>query len=220
MITKLRRQMIFMVMGVVTVLLMAIFLILYHSAVSGFETRSVEALRGALQQEQPQGHGAGDSTAPPEKSENKPDEVSMEPKPGTLTPPAGREDRPILVLEKRADGTISILKNTLYTLETPDTESLFALAEADNREYGKLPEEHLRFLKDHTAPDGTVRYAFGDTYSEEQSLHRQITASLLIGAGAFLIFLIFAVWFSGWAVKPVEEAWKRQRQFAADAPTS
>ena len=30
MITKLRRQMIFMVMGVVTVLLMAIFLILYH----------------------------------------------------------------------------------------------------------------------------------------------------------------------------------------------
>ena len=54
MITKLRRQMIFMVMGVVTVLLMAIFLILYHSAVSGFETRSVEALHGALQQEQPQ----------------------------------------------------------------------------------------------------------------------------------------------------------------------
>lgn len=217
MITKLRRQMIFMVMGVVTVLLMAIFLILYHSAVSGFETRSVEALRGALQQEQPQGHGAGDSTAPPEKSENKPDEVPMEPKPGTLTPPAGREDRPILVLEKRADGSISILKNTLYTLETPDTESLFSLAEADNREYGKLPEEHLRFLKDHTAPDGTVRYAFGDTYSEEQSLHRQITASLLIGAGAFLIFLIFAVWFSGWAVKPVKEAWNRQRQFAADA---
>ena len=217
MITKLRRQMIFMVMGDVTVLLMAIFLILYHSAVSGFETRSVEALREALQQEQPQGHGAGDSTAPPEKSENKPDEVPMEPKPGTRTPPAGREDRPILVLEKRADGTISILKNTLYTLETPDTESLFALAEADNREYGKLPEEHLRFLKDHTAPDGTVRYAFGDTYSEEQSLHRQITASLLIGTGAFLIFLIFAVWFSGWAVKPVEEAWKRQRQFAADA---
>ena len=214
MITKLRRQMIFMVMGVVTVLLMAIFLILYHSAVSGFETRSVEALREALQQEQPQGHGAGDSTAPPE---NKPDEVPMEPKPGTLTPPAGRENRPILVLEKRADGTISILKNTLYTLETPDTESLFALAEADNREYGKLPEEHLRFLKDHTAPDGTVRYAFGDTYSEEQSLHRQITASLLIGAGAFLIFLIFAVWFSGWAVKPVKEAWNRQRQFAADA---
>ncbi len=214
MIAKLRRQMIFMVMGVVTVLLMAIFLILYHSAVSGFETRSVEALRGALQQEQPQGHGAGDSTAPPE---NKLNEVPMEPKPGTLTPPAGREDRPILVLEKRADGSIRILKNTLYTLETPHTESLFALAEADNREYGKLPEEHLRFLKDHTAPDGTVRYAFGDTYSEEQSLHRQITASLLIGAGAFLIFLIFAVWFSGWAVKPVEEAWKRQRQFAADA---
>lgn len=198
MIAKLRRQMIFMVMGVVTVLLMAIFLILYHSAVSGFETRSLEVLRSTLQQEQMPRHGAGESTGLPIRL-------------------AGREERPLLVLEKQTDGTIRILKNTLYTSEAPDTERLFSLAEVDRREFGKLSEEHLCFLKAHTAPDGSVRYAFSDTYSEEQSLQRQITVSLLIGAGAFLIFLIFAVWFSGWAVKPVEEAWNRQRQFAADA---
>lgn len=198
MIAKLRRQMIFMVMGVVTVLLMAIFLILYHSAVSGFETRSLEVLRSTLQQEQMPMHGAGESTGLPIRL-------------------AGREERPLLVLEKQTDGTIRILKNTLYTSEAPDTERLFSLAEVDRREFGKLSEEHLCFLKAHTAPDGSVRYAFSDTYSEEQSLQRQITVSLLIGAGAFLIFLIFAVWFSGWAVKPVEEAWNRQRRFAADA---
>lgn len=198
MIEKLRRQMIFMVMGVVTVLLMAIFLILYHSAVSGFETRSLEVLRSTLQQEQMPRHGAGESTGLPIRL-------------------AGREERPLLVLEKQTDGTIRILKNTLYTSEAPDTERLFSLAEVDRREFGKLSEEHLCFLKAHTAPDGSVRYAFSDTYSEEQSLQRQITVSLLIGAGAFLIFLIFAVWFSGWAVKPVEEAWNRQRRFAADA---
>lgn len=198
MIAKLRRQMIFMVMGVVTVLLMAIFLILYHSAVSGFETRSLEVLRSTLQQEQMPRHGAGESTGLPIRL-------------------AGREERPLLVLEKQTDGTIRILKNTLYTSEAPDTERLFSLAEVDRREFGKLSEEHLCFLKAHTAPDGSVRYAFSDTYSEEQSLQRQITVSLLIGAGAFLIFLIFAVWFSGWAVKPVEEAWNRQRRFAADA---
>ena len=198
MIAKLRRQMIFMVMGVVTVLLMAIFLILYHSAVSGFETRSLEVLRSTLQQEQMPRHGAGESTGLPIRL-------------------AGREERPLLVLEKQTDGTIRILKNTLYTSEAPDTERLFSLAEVDRREFGKLSEEHLCFLKAHTAPDGSVRYAFSDTYSEEQSLQRQITVSLLIGAGAFLIFLIFAVWFSGWAVKPVEEAWNRQRRFATDA---
>ena len=198
MIAKLRRQMIFMVMGVVTVLLMAIFLILYHSAVSGFETRSLEVLRSTLQQEQMPRHGAGESTGLPIRL-------------------AGREERPLLVLEKQTDGTLRILKNTLYTSEAPDTERLFSLAEVDRREFGKLSEEHLCFLKAHTAPDGSVRYAFSDTYSEEQSLQRQITVSLLIGAGAFLIFLIFAVWFSGWAVKPVEEAWNRQRRFAADA---
>lgn len=198
MIAKLRRQMIFMVMGVVTVLLMAIFLILYHSAVSGFETRSLEVLKSTLQQEQMPRHGAGESTGLPIRL-------------------AGREERPLLVLEKQTDGTIRILKNTLYTSEAPDTERLFSLAEVDRREFGKLSEEHLCFLKAHTAPDGSVRYAFSDTYSEEQSLQRQITVSLLIGAGAFLIFLLFAVWFSGWAVKPVEEAWNRQRRFAADA---
>lgn len=216
MIKKLRRKMILMVMSVVTVLLFSIFLILYHSAASGFETRSMDVLRNALQQEQ----------MPPEKPETMPEPAEMarkseaapqKPKPETFTPPEGREERPLLVLEKQTGGTIQILKNTLYTSELPDTENLISQAEASKREFGKLPEEHLRFLKDHTAPDGSVRYAFGDTYSEEQSLQRQITASLLIGAGAFLIFLVFAVWFSSWAVKPVEAAWKRQRQFAADA---
>ena len=240
MITKLRRKMILMVMGVVTVLLLSIFLILYHSAASGFETRSMEALRNALQQEQMPEGGAGKNAVPPEKpgiiskteqmpesgkAENLPEpaetaqtpESAPPPKPGTLTPPEGREERPILVLEVSSDGSLQILKNTLYTSETPDTENLVSQAEASGQEFGKLPQDHLRFLKDHTAPDGSVRYAFGDTYSEEQSLQHQLTSSLLIGAGAFLIFLIFAVWFSGWAVKPVEEAWKRQRQFAADA---
>lgn len=256
MITKLRRKMVLMVMGVVTVLLLSIFLILYHSASSGFEARSMEALRSALQQEPMQGRGGGENggmqqgqmqpenpgtsaeagkagempdpvpAAEPDKAEKMPepaetartsDSTPPQPRPGTLTPPEGREERPILVLEVCSDGSIQILKNTLYTSEIPDTERLISQVEAGGQEFGKLSEEHLRFLRDHTAPDGTVRYAFGDTYSEEQSLQHQFMSSLLIGAGAFLIFLIFAVWFSGWAVKPVEEAWKRQRQFAADA---
>ena len=99
MITKLRRKMILMVMSVVTVLLLSIFLILYHSAASGFETRSMDVLRSALQQDQ----------MPPEKPETpepaetarKSEAVSQPPKPGTLTPPEGREERPLLVLECR-----------------------------------------------------------------------------------------------------------------------
>lgn len=225
MITKLRRKMILMVMGVVTVLLMSIFLILYHSAAAGFETRSMGALQDALQQEEGRG-GAKDIQAPePDISKNSemtedtpPDQNPQrkaEPPEAALR--EGREERPILVLECREDGSLHILKNTLYTSETPDTEGLVNQVEESGKESGKLADEHLRFLKDHTAPDGSVRYAFGDTYSEEQSLQLQFTVSLLIGTAAFLVFLVFAVWFSGWAVKPVAKAWKRQRQFAADA---
>lgn len=196
MIARLRRKMVLMVMGVAVLLLASVFLILYHSEASGFEMRSLESLRSALQQEP---------------------KASPKPGPGMPAPPEGRAERPILVLEISPEGTVQILKNTLYTSETPDTVSLISQVEASGQEFGKLPQEHLRFLKDHAGADGIMRYAFGDTYSEEQSLQRQITSSLLIGAGAFLSLLIFAVWFSGWAVKPVEEAWKRQRRFAADA---
>ena len=226
MITKLRRTMILMVMGVVTVLLTSIFLFLYHSAAAGFETRSMGALQDALQQEMGRGGAEEDAWAPepaifenPEKSDGEPQDQNPQRKadPPQAGSRAGREERPILVLKCREDGSLQILKNTLYTSETPDTEGLVNQVEKSGKESGKLSEEHLRFLKDHTAPDGSVRYAFSDTYSEEASLQLQITASLLIGTAAFLVFLVFAVWFSGWAVRPVAEAWKRQRQFAADA---
>ncbi len=223
MIAKLRRKMILMVMGVVTVLLMSVFLILYHSAALGFETRSMGTLQDALQQERGseervQMPGPGIPNEPENAGETPQDqEPQRKTDPPAKDPGERREERPILVLEKQEDGSIRILKNTLYTSETPDVEELVAQVETSGKESGKLEGEHLRFLKDHTAPDKSVRYAFGDTYSEEQSLQLQGTASLLIGTAAFLVFLCFAVWFSGWAVKPVEEAWKRQRQFAADA---
>ena len=41
--------------------------------------------------------------------------------------------------------------------------------------------------------------------------------SSIIGACSFAVFFLFSILLSGWAVKPVEIAWQRQRQFVADA---
>ena len=40
---------------------------------------------------------------------------------------------------------------------------------------------------------------------------------LLIGGLSFVAFFIISLLLARWAVKPVEEAWKQQRQFVADA---
>ena len=40
---------------------------------------------------------------------------------------------------------------------------------------------------------------------------------MLIALLSFLVFLVIAIFFARWAVKPVEDAWIQQRQFVSDA---
>lgn len=82
---------------------------------------------------------------------------------------------------------------------------------------GTLDEQHLRYLQGNKGPDGRIRYVFTDIYAEQTSLRRQIVYSAVIGFCAFCVFFIFSVVLSGWAVKPLEKAWEKQRQFVADA---
>ena len=62
-----------------------------------------------------------------------------------------------------------------------------------------------------------MRYVFAYIYDEQNSLYWQVIHSSIIGACSFAVFFLFSILLSGWAVKPVEIAWQRQRQFVADA---
>ena len=219
MIGKLRRKMILLVMSTVTVLLLTVFLVLYHFSAVEFESKSLESLQMVIREDQ-KGEPAG---SPADNlGKNPPDDPGKNPAPpqpngGNIEPPQGREQRPVLVLEKQSDGSVKIIKNTLYSSETPDVESLFQAVLETGKKSGKLAEEHLRFLKDDQTPEGKERCAFSDTYSEEQSLKKQAETSVFAFCGAFLAFFLFSVWFSRWAVRPVEKAWEKQKQFIADA---
>lgn len=228
MIGKLRRKMILMVMSTVTVLLLTVFLVLYHFSAVEFESKSLESLQMVIREDQkgePGKNLAGDpaGSLTDNQGENPPGDPGKNPAPpgqpngGNQEPPQGREQRPVLVLEKQSDGSVNIIKNTLYSSETPDVESLFDAVLETGKKSGKLEAEHLRFFKDENMPGGKERCAFSDTYSEEQSLKKQAETSAFAFCGAFLAFFLFAVWFSHWAVRPVEEAWEKQKQFIADA---
>ncbi len=222
MIGKLRRKMVLLVMSTVTVLLMTVFLVLYHFSAVEFESKSLESLQMVIREDQKgEPENVFRDALADDPGKNPPDDPEKNPAPppngGKLEPPQGREQRPVLVLEKQSDGSVDIIKNTLYSSEMPDVKSLFEAVSETGKKSGKLAEEHLRFSKDDQTPEGKERCAFSDTYSEEQSLKKQAETSIFAFCGALLAFFLFAVWFSRWAVRPVEEAWEKQKQFIADA---
>lgn len=80
---------------------------------------------------------------------------------------------------------------------------------------GELKEENLRFLLQ--SKNGLLELAFADLSWEQSSIRRQaLTAALVLGA-ALAGFLVVSLFLARWLVRPVEESWKRQRQFVADA---
>ena len=81
---------------------------------------------------------------------------------------------------------------------------------------GVLPSLNLRFLSE-KRPDGVVRIAFADRGWEGSSLRNLILTCLLIWGLAMAAFFFVGLFLSALALRPVEAAWKQQRQFVADA---
>ena len=87
-------------------------------------------------------------------------------------------------------------------------------AEAGETE-GELPGEDFSYSVGHK--EGLTYVALLDTSVEKQVLSTTVQMVLIfcLSVWALLLLLDFAL--SGWVVKPMERAWKMQRQFIADA---
>lgn len=81
---------------------------------------------------------------------------------------------------------------------------------------GVLTSLNLRFMVE-ARPNGAVRIAFADRSWESSSLRNLILSCLLIWALAMAAFFFVGLFLSALALRPVEAAWKQQRQFVADA---
>ena len=80
---------------------------------------------------------------------------------------------------------------------------------------GVLPEYNLRYYR-LEAPSSQY-LVFADISSEIATLDGLRTTCLIIGVLSFFAFLWVSVLLSKWAVKPVDQAWKQQRDFVAAA---
>ena len=111
---------------------------------------------------------------------------------------------------------ITATGSDLYDLSDEDfLRELVLAAQADGKNDGLLSSYHLRFFRAVT-PDGE-KYVFADTSAEQATLKSLIRTSVLIGLGSLAVFFALSVLLARWAVRPVELAWRQQKQFVADA---
>lgn len=80
---------------------------------------------------------------------------------------------------------------------------------------GELKDQNLRFL---LQSDGLwTQAAFAGLSWEQDAVRRQVLTALMIFVPSLLGFFGVSLFLARWLVRPVEESWRRQRQFVADA---
>ena len=88
-------------------------------------------------------------------------------------------------------------------------------ARRSGEDVGTLTEYGLRYLRQNGPMGQTI--VFADITTETKLMQNLVYTSLLILAGALVIFLGVAILLARWVSRPVEKAWNQQRQFVADA---
>ena len=119
--------------------------------------------------------------------------------------------------------TVQVWENRAYVTsgtyaDMEDTDALRSilgecLARAEDE--GTLEQYGMRYLRRSGAL--ATHVAFVDMSMEQATLHSMMQAYLLIAAAALLLLMGVSILLSRWATRPVENAWRQQRQFLSDA---
>ncbi len=123
---------------------------------------------------------------------------------------------PFFILQLGAGGELIASRGGYFDLTDQEfLRDLVVKALSSSRNVGEIKEYGLRYYKANTPYRQSL--VFADISSETAALKGLMRTCSLIAFLSFIMFLAISIWLSGWAVRPVEKAWKHQRQFVADA---
>ncbi len=189
MIRRLKIKFVCVNMAIVVVMLGAIFAAIFFTTQRNLEREGVEFLRQAAAN------------------------------PMQLLLPGERQESaqsPYFFLDVAPDGEILAVGSNSYNLENRGAlGQILALADSSSDQVGILEDYNLRFYQIRTPT--SHRILFADISSERHAMDSLAQGCLLAGAASLLIFFFISLGLAQWAVRPVEEAWRRQMQFVADA---
>lgn len=189
MLKRLRIKFICINMAIVTVMLAFIFGTVIHFTRVSLETQSVQMMYRVL-------------TEPIRPT-----------RPGV---PSQEMQLPYFILQLGSNGQVTAINNSYYDLSDVDfLTELVSIAANSKQSVDVISRYDLRFCKMQT-PRGEF-FVFADMSTENSIIAGLLRSCSLIAAGSFLVFLFISILLARWAIRPVEHAWQKQRQFVADA---
>lgn len=189
MIKKLRLKFVLINMSIVTILLCIILGLVFYFTSANLEQESLSMMRNIAAQ------------------------------PFRLDTPEERGEDvrlPFFALRLGANGDLLATGGGYYDLsDAAFLDSLIDATFATPKQFGVLSEYNLRYYRVDTPLSQCL--VFADISSERATLNGLVKTCCIIGVVGFLLFLWVSILLSKWAVRPVEQAWKQQRQFVAAA---
>ena len=197
MLKKLRGKFIIINMSLVITILIIVLGNFYHVNIWRLERQTEMALMQAQ-----------DSA----RQNGKPNKVE----PGRRTDDAPPPFVPNAVIILKKDGkTVTDIKSNNLSISADMAATLTDLVMEKEEPRGVLNDYSLRYNRAET-PD-SITIAFADQSFELNNIRALRFNCLLLFFIASLLFLLLSIFLSRWALKPVEQAWKQQNQFIADA---
>lgn len=189
MLRRLRIKFVLINMTIVTVMLCVLLGLLYYATEASLERASVAMLQSIAENPFQPGQPVGYD---------------------------GQPQLPYFTLQLGAQGEVVATGGGYYDLsDEAFLADVIDAALAAPQRIGRLEDYSLRFYRAGTPVNQFI--VFVDTSSEQATLANLLRSSLLLGALGFLVFLGISILLARWAVRPVEEAWRQQRQFVSDA---
>lgn len=189
MIKKLRLKFVIINMTIITLMLCSILGLIYFFTKQNLENESISMMKS----------------------------VAIEPfSPGLPDSPDEEVRLPYFVLRLGPMGEFVTAHGGYYELSNDSfLRELAATVLTSHKHLGTIPEYNLRYYRLDSPINPCI--VFADMSSESTTLHSLLITCTIIGIIGFAIFLGISILLSGWAVSPVDTAFKNQRQFIADA---
>ncbi len=194
MIKKLRRKFILIVMSLISAVLLTVFIGIGVYYASSLRTEAYQALEAAIER--------------PAEERGPKFQIG-----GQV--PEGFEHDPMAILTVSKEGIVKLISAERIDIDTASLQDITQDILNTNQNRGELKAYDIRYVLN--VKDGKIKIALMPLSLEHARLNKVLLTSGLGIIGAFFVILLASIFLSHWVLRPVEIAWKQQRQFVADA---
>lgn len=128
-------------------------------------------------------------------------------------------DHPVSVLHINAvqteNGTWDIQHSEEASIEPDSLVQALVRIQASEKDEGLLTDLRLGYVRRVT--DEGLLLVLGDSSSVRVTMWNTVLTCAAVSLGSILVFFFISLGLSNMAVKPIEQAWRQQKQFVADA---